>query len=636
MKNTVKKPNVKPCKNRDLMIPDYSALPGQGALILAAVLVSWCAITLGANTAQAQSTVGTLPYPKGVWGAYGVGPGIPSGLVNNLGIVGIGVTEDWDVVNPAPGVYDWSSLDYEIAQAKAAGFKYIHIGINNSSDSTPTWLLDGSQPINPVTIDLLDPGSNKKTFCGPIKTALYWDAVFHQARLDLIAAAGAHYSGDPAIIAYTASFANHSSMDWNIQDTVGTLSCPPCPPLEPDYACGDTVVDQPAQWLPAGWTEQEMLQVGEDILDAVAAAFPNQNIKLPIGGLEDRLASTDIDHTNGTYTTLCRDIENYVYGNASLGIPAQPYANRVFMQRNTVDANWGDGTQYDTFTPGFRSLRYIKYMIRNHAKPAAVGGLTPGQAGLQMVSSATLGASTNCRQGAGPTGPCGATCDPVCVMQDSLDVARTYNTTFIEISPQDSQEPAFYSMIEAATLAMGGTLRDIPTPDLQITVTDGGNAVVAGQKDTYTIVVTNSAPSDVDVTGAVVSDSFPAKFAGVTFTATQSGGASGFTGSGTGNLNDIVTMPAGSVITYKATGKISPSATGTLSNTATVAAPSGVTDFDLANNSATDTDTIKLQADLRVTVTDQKSVRVAGQKDTYTIVVTNLGPSDVTARSQNR
>ncbi len=161
-------------------------------------------------------------------------------------------------------------------------------------------------------------------------------------------------------------------------------------------------------------------------------------------------------------------------------------------------------------------------------------------------------------------------------------------------------------------------------------MTDGGNAVVAGQKDTYTIVVTNSAPSDVDVTGAVVSDSFPAKFAGVTFTATQSGGASGFTGSGTGNLNDIVTMPAGSVITYKATGKISPSATGTLSNTATVAAPSGVTDFDLANNSATDTDTIKLQADLRVTVTDQKSVRVAGQKDTYTIVVTNLGPSDVT------
>ena len=51
-------------------------------------------------------------------------------------------------------------------------------------------------------------------------------------------------------------------------------------------------------------------------------------------------------------------------------------------------------------------------------------------------------------------------------------------------------------------------------------------------------------------------------------------------------------MPAGSVITYIATGTISSSATGTLSDTGTVTAPSGVTDPNLANNSATDTDTL--------------------------------------------
>ena len=47
-----------------------------------------------------------------------------------------------------------------------------------------------------------------------------------------------------------------------------------------------------------------------------------------------------------------------------------------------------------------------------------------------------------------------------------------------------------------------------PSADLSITVTD--KAAVAGQKDTYTIVVTSSAPSDV--TGAVTSDSFPDTF----------------------------------------------------------------------------------------------------------------------------
>lgn len=116
-----------------------------------------------------------------------------------------------------------------------------------------------------------------------------------------------------------------------------------------------------------------------------------------------------------------------------------------------------------------------------------------------------------------------------------------------------------------------------PTPaDLRVTVTDGKVAAVAGRKDNYTIVVTNGGPGDI--TGAVVMDNFPETFTGITFTATQSGGASGFTGTGAGNISDTVTMPTGSFITYKAAGKVSSSATGTLSDTATVTAPSGVTD----------------------------------------------------------
>jgi len=161
-----------------------------------------------------------------------------------------------------------------------------------------------------------------------------------------------------------------------------------------------------------------------------------------------------------------------------------------------------------------------------------------------------------------------------------------------------------------------------------VTVTDAKKTTIAGAKNTYTIVVTNLGPNDV--TGAVTQDTFPGSFTGVTFTATQSGGAFGFTASGIGNINDTVTLPAASEITYKAVGKLSSSATGTFSNTATVAVPSGVTDSNAANNTATDTDTITFKADLKVTVTDGKTAAVAGQKNTYTIVVTNLGPSNVT------
>lgn len=106
---------------------------------------------------------------------------------------------------------------------------------------------------------------------------------------------------------------------------------------------------------------------------------------------------------------------------------------------------------------------------------------------------------------------------------------------------------------------------------------------------------------------------------------TEAGGATGFTVTGSGNIKNTVTMPPGGSITYKATGKLSPSATGTLSDTASVTVPSGMTDPNLNNNTATDSDNITLKADLKVTVTDGKTSALLGSKNTYTIVVTNVG-----------
>src|SRR5438874_3726285 len=170
----------------------------------------------------------------------------------------------------------------------------------------------------------------------------------------------------------------------------------------------------------------------------------------------------------------------------------------------------------------------------------------------------------------------------------------------------------------------------IPCPisaDLKVTVNDSKTVVAAGVQDTYSIKVVNVGPGAVD--GASITDVFPTILTNVSYTATQLGGASGFSASGTGDINDTVVMPSGSKITYMAKGKLSSAATGTLSNTAQVAVPGGVTDPNTANNTATDTDTITFRADLKVTVNDGKTAAVPGTKDTYTIVVTNVGPSNI-------
>jgi uncharacterized repeat protein (TIGR01451 family) len=168
-----------------------------------------------------------------------------------------------------------------------------------------------------------------------------------------------------------------------------------------------------------------------------------------------------------------------------------------------------------------------------------------------------------------------------------------------------------------------------PQANLKITKTDNQTTATPGGTLTYVIVVTNDGPSNV--TGATVTDTFPATLSGITFTATATGGATGFSASGTGNLSQTVTMPAGSTITYTVQAKVSSAATGTLANTATVAAPAGVTETNTTDNSATDTDTLVPSVDLVITKTCSPADAVtAGQQLTYTLNVTNNGVSDAT------
>ena len=106
---------------------------------------------------------------------------------------------------------------------------------------------------------------------------------------------------------------------------------------------------------------------------------------------------------------------------------------------------------------------------------------------------------------------------------------------------------------------------------------------------TYTIVVSNGGPDDV--TGATVTDVFPADVTGVSWTCAASGGAS-CAASGSGDINETVDLPNGSQVTYTAGGSFDAGATGIASNTASVAVPTGVADPDTDNNSATDSTTM--------------------------------------------
>src|SRR5262249_53452500 len=123
--------------------------------------------------------------------------------------------------------------------------------------------------------------------------------------------------------------------------------------------------------------------------------------------------------------------------------------------------------------------------------------------------------------------------------------------------------------------------------DLAVTKTDGQTQTSPGQPLIYTIVVTNNGPADV--VGATVADNVPASITGPTWTCNSAAGACGAAG-GPGSINTTVDLPSGATATFVLQGTVANPNPGPVRNTVTVSPPGGVTDPNLANNSATDDD----------------------------------------------
>jgi uncharacterized repeat protein (TIGR01451 family) len=172
--------------------------------------------------------------------------------------------------------------------------------------------------------------------------------------------------------------------------------------------------------------------------------------------------------------------------------------------------------------------------------------------------------------------------------------------------------------------------------DLKITKSDSPDPVLAGQELSYTITVSNTAgPSDAQ--NVVITDTLPSQTTFVSAVANDpsvscTAPAVGSEGIVTCNM---ATLPFGSSVQVLLTVKVKSSVPSgaSISNTATVG--SQTTDPASSNNSATTSTAVQTSATLAVVKTDSPDPVVAGTNLTYTITVTNNGPSDAQAVTLN-
>lgn len=194
--------------------------------------------------------------------------------------------------------------------------------------------------------------------------------------------------------------------------------------------------------------------------------------------------------------------------------------------------------------------------------------------------------------------------------------------------------PAGFTDVDPANNTASVTSTAAPSADLYVSKSSTPNPYVVGDTLTYTMVVTNRGPSHV--TDARVQDTVPTPLAGFRWTCTPSIGAACTTASGTGNINNVlVTLPVGASATFVLSGTLG-SAVEQIQNTVTVTPPVGVADPVPGNNSVTDTNPTLPLADLLISKSGEPNPFVPGEAMSYTVTVSNRGPSDVTdARVQD-
>ncbi len=221
---------------------------------------------------------------------------------------------------------------------------------------------------------------------------------------------------------------------------------------------------------------------------------------------------------------------------------------------------------------------------------------------------------------------------PAFELEAGASVQRT-----LTVQVDDPAPPGQATVVNTAQAADDGSNGQDPDPgnngatdsdalvhaDLAVTKSDSPDPVRAGEQVTYTLAVMNNGPAAEPA--AVVTDTLPAGFTFVSAVPSQ-GSCSAAGGVVTCMLGSLAT--GGTATVTVVCGVPSGTPAGSYTNTAAVSGSES--DPVPANDSASEDTTVVEEADLAVVKTDSPDPVHAGEQLTWTVEVSNNGPSDAT------
>lgn len=251
--------------------------------------------------------------------------------------------------------------------------------------------------------------------------------------------------------------------------------------------------------------------------------------------------------------------------------------------------------------------------------------IAPVPAATRTAVTGTCGGTINATAGGSSFSWVAGTMSAGAVCELAVDVTPTAVGALTNVVPVGAMTSAQGRSNQNSTSA---TLVSSGNADVAVTKSDAVATMIAGSTTTYTITIVNNS-SVLAVAGLPVLDPQPDDMSFTAWTCTASSGSSCADAAGTGALDTAVTLAPLGTATYSVTARVDPASELTsVTNTVTIDPSStGVFDPVSANNSASDTNSITISADVGITKTVNIPNPVVGEQAAFTITVSNAGPS---------
>lgn len=406
----------------------------------------------------------------------------------------------------------------------------------------------------------------------------------------------------------------------------------------PDTANGAIVTDTvPASITGVNWT------CGSPVAGATCGAASgsgnniNTTANLPSGGSVTYTITGTLSTTaTGTLSNTARVIAP-ASGVTDPGDPTRTGAgNNTATDTTTINLvpNLGiTKTHTGNFTVGVNGTYTLTATNTGNGPTSGTITITDNLPAGLTVAALPTGTGWNCS--ATVVGSSAATCTSTTVIAAASTSPNPITLTVVVSAAAFAASP----VTNVANISGGGepafnngnnSVNDVTTingaPDLTITKTHTGNFTRGSTTSAYTITVTNSGTAATSGT-VTVTDTVPAGLTPTAPTGTVNGWTCGIAGQVVTCTRANALAAGASYPVIPVTVTVSQTAANNVTNSVTV---SGGGDNSAGNNTATDPTTIVSSADLSLTKTANNSAPLINQNVTFTITVTNAGPTNAT------